>query len=266
MPGISNYSAWIEVDGKKLPEYDVQYSDNGTRATCWIPSEAGKEFSIVYDHPLRVSATSTKIWIDGVSCRGKVMKAKSRKTIVYHKGISTSEHTYRPYVFSNCQLTDNDDAFGLGPGIGEIKLTVRDALVQARVPFSHNHAVLPPLHIHERSKKGIVHGTQLGQDVSRPRKGLYHTRSIQKLASFVFKYRPIAVLMADGIAPPEKSPPGKRKALADPGDIIDLTLGDEVPAHRKKRPRASEITDAAVKTEVKKERSITFNNEVIDLT
>ena len=44
MPGIANYSAWIEVDGKKLPEYDIQYSDNGTRATCWIPSEAGKVF------------------------------------------------------------------------------------------------------------------------------------------------------------------------------------------------------------------------------
>jgi len=42
MPGIVNYSAWIEVDGKKLPEYNVQYSDNGTRATCWIPSEAGR--------------------------------------------------------------------------------------------------------------------------------------------------------------------------------------------------------------------------------
>jgi hypothetical protein len=42
MPGILNYSAWIEVDGKKLPEYDVQYSENGTQATCWIPSEAGK--------------------------------------------------------------------------------------------------------------------------------------------------------------------------------------------------------------------------------
>ena len=42
MPGIANYSAWIEVDGKELPEYDVQYSDNGTRVTCRIPSEAGK--------------------------------------------------------------------------------------------------------------------------------------------------------------------------------------------------------------------------------
>lgn len=42
MPGIANYSAWIEVDGKELSEYDVQYSDNGTRVTCWIPSEAGK--------------------------------------------------------------------------------------------------------------------------------------------------------------------------------------------------------------------------------
>jgi len=266
MPGISNCSAWIEVDGKKLQEYDVQYSNNGTRATCWIPSEAGKEFFIVYNHPFRVSATSTKIWVDGVSCRGKVIKPKSGKTIVYHKGVSTSEHTYKPYVFSNCQLTDNDDALGLDPGLGEIKLTVREALVQARIPFSHNHVILPPLQIHERSKKGIVHGTQLGQDVARPPKGLYHTKTIRKLVSFVFKYRPIAVLMADGIAPLEKKPPGKRKAATDLEDIIDLTLDNEVSARRKKRPRTSEMTDAAVKTEVKKERSVTFDTEVIDLT
>jgi hypothetical protein len=52
MPGIANYAAWIEVDGKKLPEYDVQYSDNGTRATCWIPSEAGKVFFFLF-HALK---------------------------------------------------------------------------------------------------------------------------------------------------------------------------------------------------------------------
>ena len=72
--------------------------------------------------------------------------------------------------------------------------------------------------------------------------------------------------MADGIAPQEKSPPRKRKLLTDPGDIIDLTLDDEIPPRRKKKYRASETTDAAVKTEVKKERSITFDTAIIDLT
>ena len=71
--------------------------------------------------------------------------------------------------------------------------------------------------------------------------------------------------MADGIAPKEKRTLPKRKPLADPEDIIDLTLDDGVHARRKKR-KANRTTDAAFKTEIKKERSITFDTEIIDLT
>ena len=71
--------------------------------------------------------------------------------------------------------------------------------------------------------------------------------------------------MADGIAPKEKNAPPKRKPLTDPEDILDLTLDDEVHASRKKR-KANGSTDAAFKMEIKKERSITFDTEIIDLT
>jgi hypothetical protein len=71
--------------------------------------------------------------------------------------------------------------------------------------------------------------------------------------------------MADGIAPKEKNTHPKRKPLADPEDILDLTLDDEMHARRKKR-KANGTTDAAFKTEIKKERSITFDTEIIDLT
>ena len=69
--------------------------------------------------------------------------------------------------------------------------------------------------------------------------------------------------MADGIAPKEKDTPPKRKPLADPEDILDLTLGDEVHVSRKKK-KANGTT--VLKMEIKKERSITFDNEIIDLT
>jgi hypothetical protein len=50
MPTVNNFSAWIEVDGKQLPEYGVQSSANGGQLirTCWIPSEAGKVHFFVY--------------------------------------------------------------------------------------------------------------------------------------------------------------------------------------------------------------------------
>lgn len=123
---------------------------------------------------------------------------------------------------------------------------------------------------------------RLGEEVPRPPKRCLDSTTIRKLVSFVFKYRPIGescsflgsltqeisllfadVLMADGIAPKEKNTPRKRKPLADPEDIIDLTLDD---ARRKKGLKANGTTDAAFKTEIKAERLITFDTEVIDLT
>jgi hypothetical protein len=126
---------------------------------------------------------------------------------------------------------------------------------------------------------------RLGEEVLRPPKRyLTNSTTIRKLVSFVFKYRPIgqsysfltpltqelnlffeAVLMADDIAPKVKNTPYERKPLADPEDVLDLTLDDEVHVRRKKR-KANGTTDAVFKTEIKKERSIVFNNEIIDLT
>ena len=36
------FSAWINCDGFVLDEYEVRVDSNGPRATCWIPSVAGK--------------------------------------------------------------------------------------------------------------------------------------------------------------------------------------------------------------------------------
>ena len=39
---IGNTSVWIEVDGKALTEFGLRVE--GAKATCWVPSEAGKVF------------------------------------------------------------------------------------------------------------------------------------------------------------------------------------------------------------------------------
>jgi len=174
---------------------------------------------------------------------------------------------------------------------------VDEVFIFGHTPWAKNAVNLPPLHIHERAKKGIVHGTQydgifprflsyaqieinrLGEEVSRRPRNQCRNETIRKLVSFVFKYRPIgesysfplthqlspffaAVLMADGVAPKQVNTSRKRKPLADPEDIIDLTLDGEVHARRKKEPKARKPIDAAVKTE----RSFTLDGDVIDLT
>jgi hypothetical protein len=39
---LGNHKGWISVDGNKLPEYGVQYSEDGKTAACWIPSKVDK--------------------------------------------------------------------------------------------------------------------------------------------------------------------------------------------------------------------------------
>jgi hypothetical protein len=42
MPKLKNFSASIIVDRRPLEEYAIEISADGTKATCWIASEAGK--------------------------------------------------------------------------------------------------------------------------------------------------------------------------------------------------------------------------------
>ncbi|KIM48544.1 hypothetical protein M413DRAFT_81087 [Hebeloma cylindrosporum] len=273
MPTVDNFSVWIEVEGKQLPEYQVQSSVNEDQSvrTCWIPSEAGKEFRIVYRDSLREIDTCTRILVDGVPCSGLVQRPIAFSTApdtIVHDGQSASATTYKPYVFSNCQLTEHASTTDrAAASLGEIVVGVEHVLVTAdNQPWASKVSDLPPLRIHERAKKGIVHGTQLGKEVPRSVRTTTYTTTIRKLVSFHFKYRPLEVLKADGIVPRDK--PTSVKRPADPEDIIDLTLEDDCShcqcgARKRKKAKVSK----SVKTDVKRERPVMFGDgEVLDLT
>ena len=36
------YEAWIEVEGQRIQEFQVEMSEENTRVMCWIPCEVGK--------------------------------------------------------------------------------------------------------------------------------------------------------------------------------------------------------------------------------
>ena len=196
MPGIANYSAWIEVDGKALPEYDIQYSDNGTRVTCWIPSETGKvcpsvsqsqmmywlipDFRFLLS-PIKAGFGNLEylqqyVWTVFVAvercCRAKAggaspsnIEACLRLTgpislICFRiANLPVCNDAKRSLLRTDIS-EDDDSALGLLPGIGEITLDVDEAFIYGRTPWAKKPVILSPLHVHERAKKGIVHGTQ----------------------------------------------------------------------------------------------------------
>ncbi|KAJ7646783.1 hypothetical protein FB45DRAFT_1051405, partial [Roridomyces roridus] len=128
MPSNGQFSAWIEIDGKKLEEYSVQ---PGVRLvpppkqkklgkpqpplvelktiTCWIPSKLGKTFSVHLEtHGLQKSDVWGAIEVDG-SFRGSpgmVVESDSLPPSAECRGIRKG-NTLRPFRFTALKITDD---------------------------------------------------------------------------------------------------------------------------------------------------------------
>nr|GAT47001.1 predicted protein [Mycena chlorophos] len=93
-----------------------------------------------------------------------------------------------------------------------------------KMNYRRRNEAFEPKVLHEKSKKGLGHSVQLGEEIQSTynRKSVHAT--IRQVATFTFRYRPIELLRAQGIAPPLPSAT-KDVALSD-DDVIDLTLDD----------------------------------------
>jgi hypothetical protein len=137
MPQVLGFDISVEVEGKKLPEYQPEVTHDETLGvpvtTCWIPSEAGKvlfclvhatgvkmidgawkEFSVVVEPP---PAPRPKIWslqskLDGMrvdldfNTFGQEEQATER-----FKHCRVSADFVRPFLFSKIQLTGTQRIF-----------------------------------------------------------------------------------------------------------------------------------------------------------
>lgn len=59
------FDAWVTVDGMELPQYGCEHI--GDKVTCWIPSEAGKRFTVHFKDNLfgRTEAMCGWLRVDG---------------------------------------------------------------------------------------------------------------------------------------------------------------------------------------------------------
>ncbi|KAK2460250.1 hypothetical protein APHAL10511_007639 [Amanita phalloides] len=171
MPEFGNFIANIEVDKNEVPEYGVRVKDSEKLVSCWVPSEAGKAFSVY------------------IRCKGSNIKTE----------------------FS-----------GNLPSIGEIELDVWGDVVDEDIPFP-NCSVTSDLKVLERSKKLGAHHVKFDAGTITPSRHR-DTTNIGRLATFIFTYRPLDMLQANGIAPFPASAErdkrnNKRKTLEDDADI-----------------------------------------------
>ncbi|KAF7357829.1 hypothetical protein MVEN_00829000 [Mycena venus] len=266
------FSAWITIDGKEAVEYNVETLEDEKTVTCWIASELGKKFSIDWKNSYFPQDVAGYVKVDGTTCGSKVSLYSNhfKEDIISQTGVSDGT-TLRPFVFSALELTDDDDVLS-----GSASLSLQDlGLIQLTIIPVHATDTNEPLFIsslsnhkvHERSKKAITQQITLAEPeiLDRPPRVLNVRRTGPDVVKFCFKYRPIDVLRANGIAPQLK-----RKASADPApprtqtpdDSEGLAELEEAKVLRKKL-RALE---AKIDKRDKKPRIKPENGAVIDLT
>ncbi|OBZ75809.1 hypothetical protein A0H81_04301 [Grifola frondosa] len=243
---LHGYSVYISCDGKEIEQCDVREDDAKT-VSCWIPSEAGKEFEIYFGTELK-STMMVDIAMDG---RKMISLAYHEQRWGKSPGCYITSTTFRPYIFSNITLTDDDGiavpTAGDKQALGLIEVALRrtygftrQAFIQSKIPDN-----IGP--IHERSKKGGTHCVSLGD--AKPAAAIVtcipsHVDT-EPFATFRFRYRPRELLQATGIIPlPVKpsSPSGPSSSNKRPSNE-DVPSASNPPNAQKRARTVSEDGD-----------------------
>ncbi|KAH6913491.1 hypothetical protein BKA70DRAFT_1263022 [Coprinopsis sp. MPI-PUGE-AT-0042] len=304
MPHVLGFDVAVEVEGKKLPEYKPEISYDPISGvpvtTCYVPSEAGKEFCIALVPP---PAPRPKHWSFAVKLDGTSPIVNGTALLRTATGVKrlqdelVSPNVVRRFQFATIQLTDDDSALNTtSPDLGSIALlmhSVDDYVRGAPVTnFSNADAAAP---VHEKAKKAFVHRVGFGEMRTVAPSNWFTPVGKRLHAMVVFKYRNLDTLIADDIAPGRKLPiarpasprigaaagpsnPRKRKAK-EPAVKAEINLGaieidsdDEEGALEARlaavRAKKAKTGDGVrVKTEAKPRLPPSFiPGEVIDLT
>ncbi|KAG6839998.1 hypothetical protein C0991_009711, partial [Blastosporella zonata] len=171
------------------------------------------------------------VFVDGLS-HSRHTLARRGNGLACKDGFMTSQSTKRLFMFSELELTDDDQFLHTATAdLGDIKLLInrckRTAIYKGSGQPSQSQKATydysEPEKVHERSKKAMGHRFKLGPEIPHTvGKSSHKTKVLEKIATFIFKYRPLAQLQANGIIPLEQ----KRKRATEPVDTIDLSRDD----------------------------------------
>ncbi|KAI0726647.1 hypothetical protein C8Q72DRAFT_893733, partial [Fomitopsis betulina] len=97
---LEGYSAWISTSstpGLELREFDIAVDRHKRRVTCWIPSEAGMNFTVHWaDHGWTIT-TATFIKLDGYTVPGHFLMGKGHAA---RSNVRAGVTTVRPFTFA----------------------------------------------------------------------------------------------------------------------------------------------------------------------
>ncbi|KAF8843791.1 hypothetical protein BDN67DRAFT_963980 [Paxillus ammoniavirescens] len=238
MLNLKEVSAWIEVDGQELEQYGVTQDLGKSEVTCWIATQAGQNFSVVYrdNMPHREHSLASYLIFDGTGVRGTVSCAPTAtlcnanfaipRTVVQND-CSLSATLARPFIFSKLELTDEDEYYDqASKHLGDIQLLIYRVTRTGSDPHPDCN-VVGQGKVHERCKKAVSHYVSYGQEMKTKPTTVASVRYLDAapLATFTFKYRDYSLLQANGIVP---KPPAAEQEPATSEEVLDLTMEDDV--------------------------------------
>ncbi|KAN0093215.1 hypothetical protein V8E55_003999 [Tylopilus felleus] len=206
---IGDYTCHVLVNDKELEEYCVKF-ETPTRTTCWIPSEEGKTFGIEWhcDTETRTKGSVGWVKVDGILCGGSPMFPGPRgDDDTAEMYCITTETKTRDFLFVRIELGDDECLLNkeTPEGFGEISLEIEHGrLVKDRRRVRQTDMGVPDESdkFHETSNKAAHHRIGFGPEKDCPPKRVSCLRvNDEPSLFFIFKYRPMALLQAHGLAP-----------------------------------------------------------------
>ncbi|KAJ6508064.1 hypothetical protein DFH09DRAFT_275412 [Mycena vulgaris] len=265
----NEFSAWLTIDGNVAPEFDVETSEDQKTVTCWIASELGKTFAVHWKNSSYYHDTIGRVKMDGTPCGGSLIRKQFLPKAIEHGGVFEGT-SVKPFMFSSLALTDDDTFLGGSSShqeLGLISLTIHPIRIKQRNVPARPSSSLAEIKVHERVKKAVTQQITL----AKPKKLAYPSvfvtsqRTGPDLVQFCFKYRPMAILQANGIAPLPVRP--EQKASVEPPRAPPPNLAEPAAKTRPARENLNAREFKTVKTEKKPRIKREFEpGSVIDLT
>ncbi|EAU83150.1 hypothetical protein CC1G_07832 [Coprinopsis cinerea okayama7 len=261
MPKLLDLDVSVSIEGRRLPEYDVEVSDSASASgdsevpviTCWIPSEVNKHFKIdiVPPPPPLAHHLYTNLFLDGFRTYGVPQIIRKHnplaRSIDRDRAVEGGRRYERPFMFAPLQVVTGDETASTETDrIGEIEIRV--FRIDSYGPStSTKKCSRRRTHLSGRVNdnsegKGLTHCIQLGEAheiESQSKPPLMRGKSKEHIATFIFRYRDIDTLVARGIAP--------RDALAS------TTVGPEPSSENEAilpSPRKRAYSDVALQDEM----------------
>jgi len=203
---MNGVQAWITVGDKvQVAEYEVDLDLATNTATCWISGEPGQTFAIRWRELDDSTDISGFVMMDGYELGGRVLQANSHASAIFSR-IATSPTSCVPLTFSSLPRSA-----GIGSDwktLGTIMLDIH----QVQIGEARLHEGLTTYYRRNEASPMSSATPFSSTEVT----------SLGKIATFVFKYRPMDILRYHSIIPSICGTPGlgNKRRLSDIEDNI----------------------------------------------